>query len=180
MPINPLKAIQQQLSNNEDTNGLDKDSVRQLLTQMNISEVLAGSSGVGQGNKKDMGQHKFWSTQPVALPQEGSQDGPIDPTVDVEKFSKVPLSLPKEYEWVDVDLDNAQEVSEVCSVFTPSDTRRSSKMSENFFVSTTSKTMTLHCDSTTLPNSSHGHSSHRDIKRAGMSVCVSLPVSANL
>ncbi|TIA74414.1 hypothetical protein E3P77_00885 [Wallemia ichthyophaga] len=113
VPINPLKAIQQQLSNNEDTNGLDKDSVRQLLTQMNISEVLAGSSGVGQGNKKDMGQHKFWSTQPVALPQEGSQDGPIDPTVDVEKFSKVPLPLPKEYEWVDVDLDNAQEVSEL-------------------------------------------------------------------
>lgn len=116
-----MGAVQEELNKNENTKGMDKDSLRQILSQMNISDVVAGTSGVGAGNKKDMGQHKFWSTQPVALPQEGSEDGPIDPNVDIEKFRKEPFPLPKDYEWVDVDLNNPQEVGVAYAIY-PSDT----------------------------------------------------------
>lgn len=105
-----LKALEDELNKNKDTKNLDKNNLRDLLSQLNLADIASGSAGVGQGNKKDLGQHKFWSTQPVSLPQEGTLDGPIDPTTDITKFRKEPYPLPNDYEWVDLDLNNEQEV----------------------------------------------------------------------
>jgi glycylpeptide N-tetradecanoyltransferase len=35
------------------------------LDKLRIMDVLKGKSGIGGKNRKEMGEHKFWSTQPV-------------------------------------------------------------------------------------------------------------------
>jgi len=35
------------------------------LDRLRIMDVLHGKSGIGGKNRKEMGEHKFWATQPV-------------------------------------------------------------------------------------------------------------------
>jgi glycylpeptide N-tetradecanoyltransferase len=55
----------------ETTEALDEEQVRLALEQLKIIDVLKGKAGIGGKNRKDMGEHKFWSTQPV--PQLGEK-----------------------------------------------------------------------------------------------------------
>jgi glycylpeptide N-tetradecanoyltransferase len=66
-----------------DQPGMDEESIRRLLEQLKINDVLQGKSGLGGKNKKEVGDHKvctrllesihptdldtakFWNTQPV-------------------------------------------------------------------------------------------------------------------
>jgi len=52
------------------TENLDEAHVRMALDKLRIMDVLKGKSGIGGKNRKEMGEHKFWSTQPV--PQLGN------------------------------------------------------------------------------------------------------------
>jgi glycylpeptide N-tetradecanoyltransferase len=49
---------------------LDEAHVRMALDRLRIMDVLKGKSGIGGKNRKEMGEHKFWATQPV--PQLGA------------------------------------------------------------------------------------------------------------
>lgn len=51
-------------------NELDEAHVRMALDRLRVLDVLKGKSGIGGKNRKEMGEHKFWGTQPV--PQLGS------------------------------------------------------------------------------------------------------------
>lgn len=44
---------------------VDETAIRLALEQMKLMDVLKGKSGIGGKNKKEIGEHKFWSTQPV-------------------------------------------------------------------------------------------------------------------
>lgn len=44
---------------------LDDAHVRMALDHLRLQDVLKGKSGIGGKNRKDMGEHKFWNTQPV-------------------------------------------------------------------------------------------------------------------
>ncbi|KAJ9063943.1 glycylpeptide N-tetradecanoyltransferase [Entomophthora muscae] len=52
--------------------------------------------------------HQFWSTQPV--PQEDIPvnvvPGPFQEDISQDKVRSIPYPLPKEFEWVDIDVDN--------------------------------------------------------------------------
>ncbi|TDL24832.1 N-myristoyl transferase [Rickenella mellea] len=95
--------------------GTDEASVRAVLEQLKITDVLKGKAGIGGLGKKDLGTHKFWGTQPVPQPGEGPpiDDGYIEPSVPPEEVRQEPYPLPKEFEWVTVDLTNPQETTEV-------------------------------------------------------------------
>lgn len=40
--------------------------------------------------------------------------GPIDSNTDVERIRKHPYTLPDAFEWIDIDVDNDDDMSQVC------------------------------------------------------------------
>ncbi|KAI0362380.1 N-myristoyl transferase [Trametes cingulata] len=93
----------------------DAETVRKALEHMKIKDVIQGKAGIGGKNKKDMGGHKFWGTQPV--PQLGEappeEDGPIEPSKPREEVRQEPYPLPKEFMWSTVDIDKPDELREL-------------------------------------------------------------------
>ncbi|OSD08620.1 N-myristoyl transferase [Trametes coccinea BRFM310] len=93
----------------------DPETIRMALEQMKIKDVIQGKSGIGGKNKKDMGGHKFWGTQPV--PQLGEAppevDGPIEPSQPREEVRQEPYPLPKEFMWSILDLNDAAQLREL-------------------------------------------------------------------
>ncbi|KAG9102973.1 glycylpeptide N-tetradecanoyltransferase [Ceratobasidium sp. 370] len=109
-------AVQQQEEHKE----VDEDEVLKALKAAKIMEMLQGKTGIGGKNAKDLGEHKFWKTQPV--PQIGdekpTEDGPIEPSKPAEEIKQEPYALPSGYEWSTVDImepDQAKEVHELLS-----------------------------------------------------------------
>ncbi|KAI0082809.1 N-myristoyl transferase [Panus rudis PR-1116 ss-1] len=93
----------------------DEKTVRQALEQMKIRDVIEGKSGIGGKNKKEMGGHKFWGTQPV--PQLGeeppTEDGYIEPPKSPEELRQEPYPLPKDFEWSAIDLNDPAQLREL-------------------------------------------------------------------
>ncbi|KAG5647247.1 hypothetical protein DXG03_000782 [Asterophora parasitica] len=90
-------------------------NVREALEQLKIMDVVKGKAGVGGINKKDMGEHKFWATQPVPQLGEGPplDDGYIEPSVPREEVRQEPYPLPKDFEWSTLDIDDPKQNKEV-------------------------------------------------------------------
>ncbi|KAI0341836.1 N-myristoyl transferase [Trametopsis cervina] len=89
----------------------NEETVRAALEQMKIKDVIQGKAGVGGINKKDVGSHKFWGTQPV--PQIGDElpesDGYIEPSKPSSEVRQEPFQLQHQFEWSDLDVaDDAQ------------------------------------------------------------------------
>ncbi|KAI8096679.1 acyl-CoA N-acyltransferase [Halteromyces radiatus] len=85
-----------------------------LMRSMNLQE--GSSSGKG---KKDMKDHKFWSTQPVPKHDEQiTTMGPIEPSIPVDQVSKVPAPLPKEFEWCELDMNVEKDAKELYDLLT--------------------------------------------------------------
>jgi hypothetical protein len=57
---------------------------------------------------------KFWGVQPVAQSKQqlltGETEKPIDPPKTQEDIRQIPLQLPKDFSWYEVDIDNPEEV----------------------------------------------------------------------
>ncbi|KAJ6623557.1 N-myristoyl transferase [Mycena sp. CBHHK59/15] len=92
-----------------------EDNVRQALEQLKIMDVVKGKAGVGGYNKKDMGAHKFWATQPVPQLGEGPplDDGYIEPSKPREEVRQDPYPLPKDFEWSTLDINDPKQNKEV-------------------------------------------------------------------
>ncbi|KAL0946633.1 hypothetical protein HGRIS_012830 [Hohenbuehelia grisea] len=95
--------------------GADEETVRAALEQLKIMEVMKGNTGLGGINKKDMGPHKFWGTQPVPQPgdEQPAEDGPIEPSKPREEVRQEPYQLPKDFEWSILDLTEEKQIKEV-------------------------------------------------------------------
>lgn len=52
---------------------MDKKELGRMLDQLKILDVAEGKTGIGGKNKKDMADHKFWSTQPVRRLDDGQR-----------------------------------------------------------------------------------------------------------
>ena len=91
---------------------LGKKSLAELLKTLTTDELMTGFAP-GK-NRKDMADHKFWSTQPVPkMTDRGKQlvEGPIElPSSDVPTEG-VPLL--GDFEWVTMDLDDELQLKEV-------------------------------------------------------------------
>lgn len=94
---------------------VNEADVRKALDQLKLMDVLKGKSGIGGKNRKEMGEHKFWGTQPV--PQLGeappTDDGYIEPSKPREEVRQEPYPLPKDFEWCMVNLADPIELKEV-------------------------------------------------------------------
>ncbi|KAJ7109468.1 N-myristoyl transferase [Mycena epipterygia] len=93
----------------------NEENVRQALEQMKIMDVAKGKAGIGGYNKKDMGAHKFWATQPVPQLGEGPplDDGYIEPSKPREEVRQEPYPLPKDFEWSTLDINDPKQNKEV-------------------------------------------------------------------
>ncbi|KAH7871732.1 N-myristoyl transferase [Lentinula edodes] len=91
------------------------ENVRQVLEHMKIMEIVKGKAGLGGLNKKDMGEHKFWSTQPVPQLGEGppEEDGYIEPSKPADEVRQEPYPLPKDFEWSIIDITDPAQATEV-------------------------------------------------------------------
>jgi len=84
--------------------------------KLNLQEIMTGMATSGK-NVKDVGEWKFWSTQPV--PQFGDEkkelfeEGPLR----VQKVEDIPTEPEKlaleQFRWVTMDLTNPEEMAEV-------------------------------------------------------------------
>ncbi|KIJ16792.1 hypothetical protein PAXINDRAFT_131704 [Paxillus involutus ATCC 200175] len=94
---------------------IDAETVRQALEQMKVMDVLKGKAGVAGREKKSMGEHKFWVTQPVPQPGEEApvEDGYIEPTKAIEDVRQEPYPLPKDFEWSILDINDPKQIKEV-------------------------------------------------------------------
>ncbi|KAG6814496.1 hypothetical protein H0H92_000021 [Tricholoma furcatifolium] len=92
-----------------------EDNVREALDKLKIMDMVKGKAGIGGINKKDMGEHKFWDTQPVPQLGEGPpiDDGYIEPSKPREEVRQEPYPLPKDFEWSTLDLDDPHQNKEV-------------------------------------------------------------------
>ncbi|KAE8449446.1 glycylpeptide N-tetradecanoyltransferase [Mollisiaceae sp. DMI_Dod_QoI] len=84
------------------------------MKKMSLQEIMSGLASSGK-NVKDMGQYKFWQTQPVRKFGENSEkieEGPFK-IIDPEQVPKEPGPLVDGFEWVTMDLLNDEELEEV-------------------------------------------------------------------
>ncbi|KAJ7097834.1 N-myristoyl transferase [Mycena belliarum] len=93
----------------------NEDNIRQALEALKIMDVAKGKAGLGGHNKKDMGVHKFWATQPVPQLGEGPplNDGYIEPSKPREEVRQDPYPLPKDFEWSALDINDPTQNKEV-------------------------------------------------------------------
>ncbi|KAJ6496956.1 N-myristoyl transferase [Mycena vitilis] len=93
----------------------NEDDVRQALEQLKVMDVVKGKAGLGGHNKKDMGAHKFWATQPVPQLGEGPplDDGYIEPSKPRDQVRQEPYPLPKDFEWSTLDINDPKQNKEV-------------------------------------------------------------------
>ena len=98
-----------------------------LSAMMRSLALMEGNSG----GPKPMDEHRFWNTQPVTKHgtsflqlnnscywhwvaflkgEEVSEIGPIEPSVPVDQVTKDPPTLPKEFEWCEVDVTDEAQV----------------------------------------------------------------------
>ncbi|TFK42493.1 N-myristoyl transferase [Crucibulum laeve] len=92
-----------------------QENVRQALEELKIMDVVKGKAGIGGLNKKDIGEHKFWATQPVPQLGEGPpiDDGYIEPSKPREEVRQEPYPLPKDFEWSTLDINDPNQNKEV-------------------------------------------------------------------
>lgn len=84
------------------------------MKKMSLEEIMSGLASNGK-NVKDMGQYKFWQTQPVPKFGDSSEkieEGPFK-IIDPEQVPKVPGPLVDGFEWVTMDLLQDEELEEV-------------------------------------------------------------------
>ncbi|KAF5373810.1 hypothetical protein D9758_000641 [Tetrapyrgos nigripes] len=93
----------------------NEENVRLALEHMKIMDVVKGKAGPGGINRKDMGEHKFWATQPVPQMGEGDpiEDGYIEPSKPREEVRQEPYPLPKDFEWTTIDINDPNQSKEV-------------------------------------------------------------------
>ncbi|KAK6974360.1 Glycylpeptide N-tetradecanoyltransferase [Favolaschia claudopus] len=88
-------------------------SEEDLASFLNRTRITDGTSTQTPAEPKKT--HKFWATQPV--PQQGDlpplEDGCIEPSQPRDQVRQEPYPLPKDFEWVTVDITDPTENKEV-------------------------------------------------------------------
>lgn len=112
-------------------------NVETLLDQLSAVQLKDGKAGndessatglapdlnnaVSTSIKAAAPKHAFWNTQPVSkFTEEVKSDdiGPIDSNTDVERIRKHPYTLPDAFEWIDIDVDNDDDMSQLYTLLT--------------------------------------------------------------
>lgn len=126
-PTDKIKALLDKLPENElqelvkrnpellKDHGSDPAKAAEAFKSLSLNDVLTGLA-LGGKNAKDMGNYKFWKTQPVPKFDEAFdkpvEEGPLQ-VQKVEDVPKEPQKLIDGFEWVTMDLTNDSEMKEV-------------------------------------------------------------------
>lgn len=104
-------------------NAKNLQEVLKMMTLERNSTLQGQKDRQSTASVKEIKDHKFWKTQPVmkaddSVPLTPDQEGPIQPNAPPEKVRQEPYPLPKEFEWVTVDIDDEVELKEVYDLLT--------------------------------------------------------------
>ncbi|CAE7059276.1 unnamed protein product [Rhizoctonia solani] len=119
VPDEVVAEVANQVRANENPEANDED-IKRALQAMKFMEALQGKTGIGGKNAKDLGEHKFWRTQPVPQldDEPPTEDGPIEPSKPREEVRQDPYPLPSGYEWSTVDIEDPAQAKEVYELLT--------------------------------------------------------------
>ncbi|CAN8101033.1 unnamed protein product [Discula destructiva] len=126
-PTDKIKALLDKLPENEleelvkrnpelvKDHGSDPSKAAEAFKSLSLNDVLTGLALSGK-NAKDMGNYKFWKTQPVPKFDEAFdkpiEEGPLE-NKTVDEVAKEPQKLIDGFEWVTMDLTDDGEMKEV-------------------------------------------------------------------
>ena len=94
----------------------DRATLEKLMKMMNLEKTaLLKDQEAKQKQHKAITDHKFWKTQPVTKPDDAplrssAEEGPIEPNQPPHLVKQEPYPLPADFEWVTVDIDDAEQV----------------------------------------------------------------------
>ncbi|WVF69076.1 glycylpeptide N-tetradecanoyltransferase [Kwoniella sp. CBS 6097] len=117
-PQQVVDAVREQMDPQEGAAATDEE-IRKALKAADLMKILEGKLALGnKAGTKDLGEHKFWKTQPV--PQFSSvssrgmiEEGPIDPHKTPAEVKQEPGSLPSGFVWSLIDIKNEEQCREV-------------------------------------------------------------------
>ncbi|KAK1925924.1 Glycylpeptide N-tetradecanoyltransferase [Papiliotrema laurentii] len=100
--------------------GATDEDIKKALKAIDLMKILEGQVALGnKSNSKNLGEHKFWNTQPVPqLPTASSSssiptEGPIDKPKTPADVKQEPGALPSGFEWSLIDIKNEAQCEEV-------------------------------------------------------------------
>jgi glycylpeptide N-tetradecanoyltransferase len=101
---------------NSDKLGKDADNIAGKASQiMKLMEQLSRMRATEE-QPETTREHKFWTTQPVlksTASPEDIQDGPIEPSKQVESVRVEPYLLPAEFQWCIVSVHDPAQRDEL-------------------------------------------------------------------
>jgi hypothetical protein len=120
VPSELVNQVQAQLVNDTPAGAapptISEKEIKKALQAVDLIKLLEGKQALGNtSNTKDLGEHKFWKTQPViqTVPSSAAEsEGPIDPPRTVNEVRQEPLPLPAGYEWSEIDIKDPVCLSE--------------------------------------------------------------------
>lgn len=112
VPSELVNQVQAQLVNDTPAGAapptISEKEIKKALQAVDLIKLLEGKQALGNtSNTKDLGEHKFWKTQPViqTVPSSSAEsEGPIDPPRTLDEVRQEPLPLPSGYEWSSIDI----------------------------------------------------------------------------
>lgn len=101
-------------------NAKNLEEVLRLMTLEKTATLQGQKDRTESATLNQIKDHKFWKTQPVMKKaiSASTEEGPIQPSAPPEKIAQEPYPLPKEFEWVTIDIDDDVEVKEVYELLT--------------------------------------------------------------
>ncbi|WWD18827.1 glycylpeptide N-tetradecanoyltransferase [Kwoniella shandongensis] len=101
-----------------DSNAATDEEIRKALKAADLMKILEGKMALGnKSGTKNLGEHKFWKTQPVPQLSSSSggivEEGPIDAPKTPADVKQLPGALPSGFEWSAIDIQNEEQCKEV-------------------------------------------------------------------
>ncbi|KAK6907909.1 glycylpeptide N-tetradecanoyltransferase [Kwoniella mangroviensis CBS 8886] len=117
-PQQVIDAVREQMDPQESNTATDEE-IQKALKAADFMKILEGKVALGnKSNSKDLGEHKFWKTQPVPqFPTSSSgaalEEGAIDSYKTPADVKQEPGALPSGFVWSLIDIKNEEQCKEV-------------------------------------------------------------------
>ncbi|OXG11802.1 glycylpeptide N-tetradecanoyltransferase [Cryptococcus neoformans Ze90-1] len=117
-PQEVIDAVRGQMDSSDNKAATDEE-IRRALKAADLMKILDGKMALGnKSGTKNLGEHKFWKTQPVPqITGSGAsapmEEGPIDDPKTPADVKQEPGVLPAGFEWSTIDINDEEQSKEV-------------------------------------------------------------------
>ncbi|KIR32095.1 glycylpeptide N-tetradecanoyltransferase [Cryptococcus deuterogattii MMRL2647] len=117
-PQEVVDAVRGQMDSSDSMSATDEE-IRRALKAADLMRILDGKMALGnKSGTKNLGEHKFWKTQPVPqITGSGApapiEEGPIDDPKTPADVRQEPGVLPAGFEWSTIDIHDEEQSKEV-------------------------------------------------------------------